>query len=80
MYKVTVKTCGKYNNVVPGARYCFTKHSAIELAITFTAAECEFEVAKLVRIHRDIFMWSAAEVSWKIWEKVKEAFDNESEE
>lgn len=77
MYRVVVKSEGKHNNAVLGARYCFTKHSVIKLAITFARAECEFEVEKLIRIHRDIFSWSADEVSWKIWEKINEALDNE---
>lgn len=80
MYRVTVKTRGKHNNAVLGARYCFTKRSAINLAVTFTRAECEFEVEKLVRLYGDVFAWSAADVSWKVWEKIEKALDNESEE
>lgn len=80
MYKVTVKTRGKYDNAVLGARYCFTKRSAINLAVTFTRMECEFEVEKLVHLHGDVFAWSTADVSWKVWEKIEEALDNEPEE
>lgn len=80
MYKVTVKTRGKHNNAALGARYCFTKRSVIGLAVNFTRAECEFEVEKFTRCHGDIFAWSAAEVSWKIWEKINEALDKEPEE
>lgn len=80
MYRVTVKTRGKHNNAVLGARYCFTKRFAINLAVTFTRAECEFEVEKLVRLYGDVFAWSTADVSWKVWEKIEETLDNESEE
>ena len=58
MYKVTVKSRGKYNNVVPGARYCFTKRSAIDLAVTFANVECEFDVEKMTHLNRDIFCLS----------------------
>ena len=80
MYRVVVKSRGKYNNATLGARYCFMKRSVISLAITFTILECEFEVEKLVRLHSDIFSWSSADVSKKIWEKIEEALDNEPEE
>ena len=80
MYKVTVKTRGKYDNAALGARYCFTKRSVVGLAVTFTTMECEFEVEKLVRLHGDIFSWSTADVNEKIWEKIEEALDNEPEE
>lgn len=80
MYRVVVKSRGKYNNTVLGARYCFTKRSVVELAALFTVLECEFEVEKLTHIHGDIFCWSTSEVSGKIWEKVEEALENEPEE
>ena len=80
MYKVTVKTRGKDSKAVLGARYCFTKRSVISLATTFTVSKCEFEIEKLVRCHGDIFCWSAFDVSWKIWEKIEKALDNEPEE
>ncbi len=80
MYRVIVKSKGKHNNAIPGARYCFTKRSVIGLAVTFTRAGCEFEVEKLIHLHGDIFCWSATDVSWKIWEKIHKALDNEAEE
>lgn len=80
MYRVVVKSRGKHNNAVLGARYCFTKRSVIELAVTFKVLECEFEVEKLTRLHGDIFAWSTADVSWKVWEKIHKALDNEVEE
>lgn len=80
MYKVTVKTRGKYNNATLGARYCFTKRSVAGLAVTFTRMECEFEVEKFIHCHGDVFAWSTADVSWKIWEKIDKALDKEPEE
>jgi hypothetical protein len=80
MYKVTVKTRGKDGNAALGARYCFTKRSVVDLAVTFKVLECEFEVEKLTRLHGDIFSWSTADVSWKVWEKIEEALDNEPED
>ena len=80
MYRVVVKSKGKHNNVIPGARYCFTKRSVVSLAVTFTKMECEFEVEKLVHLHGDIFCWSTSNISWKIWEKIHKAIDNEVEE
>lgn len=80
MYRVVVKSKGKYNNVVPGTRYCFTKRSVIDLAVTFAEVECEFDVEKLIRIHGDIFTWSDSGVSEKIWDKVYEILEREEEE
>lgn len=65
MYRVVVKSKGKYNNAVMGARYCFTKHSAIKLATMFAHEECVFVVEKFIRVHDDIFTWSETEVSKK---------------
>jgi hypothetical protein len=79
MYKVTVKTRGKYNNAVLGARYCLTKRSAISLAVTFKSFECEYDVKKFVRLHGDIFGWSDT-IGKNFWEKVDEALDKEPEE
>ena len=80
MYRVVVKSRGKHDNVVLGERYCLTKRSVISLAVTFESCECEYEIEKFTRIHGDIFGWSAADVSEKIWEKIDEALDNEVEE
>ena len=80
MYKVTVKSRGKYNNVVLGARYCFTKRSAIDLAVTFANVECEFDVEKLTRLNRDIFCWSDSEVSEAFWDKFYKIIEKEQGE
>ena len=73
MYRVVVESKGKYNNVVLGARYCFTKRSIVRLAANFMSLECECRVEKLVRLHRDIFNWSAVEVGFDVWERIYDA-------
>lgn len=73
MYRVVTKDRGKYNNVVVGARYCFTKRSAASLMANFMSVECECEVEKLVRISKDIFCWSEAEVDSDIWNRIYDA-------
>ena len=77
MYRVIVKSRGKYNNIVLGARYCFTKRSVIELAVMFAKVECEFDVEKFTRIHDDVFAWSDSVVSEKIWDKIYETLEGE---
>jgi hypothetical protein len=79
MYRVVVTSRGKDNNVTLGARYCLTKRSVIDLAVTFETCGCKYDVEKFVRIHKDVFCWSDA-IDEKIWEKIGEALDNESEE
>lgn len=79
MYRVVVTSRGKDNKVTLGARYCLTKRSVIDLAVSFELLECEYEIEKFVRIHGDIFAWSDA-IDEKIWEKIDEALDNEVEE
>ena len=79
MYKVTVETRGKYDNATLGARYCFTKHSVVGLAVTCELCGCKYKVEKLIRIHGDVFGWSGS-ISEKIWEKIDEALNKEPEE
>ena len=80
MYRVVVKTRGKYNNVMLGARYCFTKGSIVSLASQFMSMECECSVEKFVRLHKDIFSWSDVEVGSDIWEKIYDALEDLTEE
>lgn len=75
MYRVVVKSRGKYNNVMLGARYCFTKRSIVTLASEFMASECECSVEKFVRIHKDIFCWSDVEVGPDVWDKIYDALE-----
>lgn len=75
MYRVVIKSSGKYNNVTLGARYCFTRRSVISLASHFMSVECECEVEKFVRLHRDIFCWSDAEIGSDVWDKIYNALE-----
>jgi hypothetical protein len=58
-----------------GARYCFTKRSIVTLTSEFMASECECSVEKFVRIHKDIFCWSDAEVGSDVWDKIYDALE-----
>ena len=80
MYRVVVKSRGKYNNIVPGARYCFTKRSVIDLAVMFARVECEFDVEKFIRIQGDVFAWSDSKVSEKIWDKIYKILEGEDKD
>lgn len=66
MYKITVKSYGKYNNVRLGARYCFCKKTAKELIVLFLESKCDITVEKLIRVTSDIFVWSDCEESDKV--------------
>ena len=80
MYRVVVESRGKYNNVVLGARYCFTKHSIVSLASHFMANECKCTVEKFVRLNRDIFCWSDVEVGSDVWDRIYDAIAELTEE
>lgn len=80
MYRVVVKSRGKYNNAALGARYCFTKRSIVSLASQFMANECECSVEKFVRLHSDIFSWSEVEVGSDIWDRIYDILENLTEE
>lgn len=80
MYRVVVESKGRYNNAVLGARYCFTKRSIVGLAANFIKMGCECKVEKLVRIHHDIFSWSAVEVDSKVWGRIYDALEKLSTE
>ena len=75
MYRVVVKSGGKYNNVMLGARYCFTKRSVVSLASNFMSTECECKVEKFVHLYRDIFCWSDVEVGSDVWERIYDALE-----
>jgi hypothetical protein len=67
MYRVNVLTAGKYNNVVTGPRYCFTRKIAKDLAKLFVDSGCDVEIHKFYRIHtspwlffwRDSYIWGS---------------------
>lgn len=80
MYRVTVKSRGKYGNVTMGARYSLTKRSAIRLTALFVGDECDLTVEKWTRMHGDTFCWSESEVNEVFWDKVYEIVEKEEEE
>lgn len=80
MYRITVKTRGKHNNAVMGARYCFTRRSAVRLVALFVGDECNLTVEKWIRVHKDIFCWSEAEISEIFWDKVYKIIEKEQKE
>ena len=49
MYKINVKSEGKYHNVALGERYTFSKRNAKRIIAFFLDDECELEVTKLLR-------------------------------
>ena len=57
MYKINVKSSGKYNNVVLGERYVFSKRKAKELIEMFVAVECDIEITKFLKCG-NCWMWS----------------------
>ena len=59
MYRIIVRTNGKYHNVMTGYRYCLTKKSAKSLIDTFIDAGCEIGIEKFIRLHHDVFCWSS---------------------
>ena len=68
MYRIIIKSSGKYNNARPGERYCFTKKSAIHLIQIFLDHECEIEVEKFVRLHGDVFCWTDYDEDDKVFD------------
>ena len=80
MYREVVKSRGKYDNVMPGARYCFRKKSVASLIALFTVDECEFTAEKFIRISGDTFCWSDSYISDKIWDMVETMLDKSEEE
>ena len=72
MYKVIPLDCGKWHNVVPGARYCLTKKDAKELMKEFLESECEVEVYRFIRLTRGVYSWSDAdEKVEQLWDEVE---------
>lgn len=57
MYKVNVKSAGKYYDVVLGERYIFSKRNARKVIANFLDFGCEVEVTKLLKCGR-CWMWS----------------------
>ena len=57
MYKINVKSDGKYHNAVLGERYALSKRKAKRLIALFRYFECELEVTKLTKCGR-CWEWS----------------------
>lgn len=68
MYKIVVKSDGKYHNVVGGARYCLTRKSAKKLIDIFLPYEVNIEVYKLIRLYNDVFYWAGDDFEDKIFD------------
>lgn len=80
MYRVTIKSRGKYDNATLGTRYCLTRRSAIRLTALFVEDECDLTVEKWIRMHGDTFCWSETEVNEVFWDKVYKIVEKEQEE
>lgn len=61
MYRINVKSCGKYHNVTLGIRYCIGKKTALRLVTLMDFYECEYTVEKFVRLTRKVWAWSEGE-------------------
>jgi hypothetical protein len=67
MYRITITTPGKYNNISLGARYCFTKKDARKLAKLFFEGGANMTVEKFIHITGTVFCWSDSEVEDNIF-------------
>ena len=71
MYRLVVRSSGKYNYTALGSYYyCLTKNSVIKLARFFHQGECDYEIEKFTHVCDITFTWSASKVSDKIWDKI----------
>lgn len=83
MYKVSIKSKGKYGNWTLGDRYFLFAKDAIEFIALAITEECEIEYFKFVRLYRFIYCWSSTELKTndKFLKKLKyELLNIESEE
>ena len=58
MYRITVNTTGKYNNVALGPRYCFRKKAAEKLIDLFLKYDCDIAVEKLIRLSGGVYCFT----------------------
>lgn len=58
MYRINVKSSGKYHNCALGYRYCFRKKTAKDLINLFSECDADFTVEKLIRLTADVFYWT----------------------
>lgn len=61
MYRINVKSSGKYGNVAFGFRYCVGKKTALHFINIISEDECEYTVEKFARLTRKIWAWSEYE-------------------
>lgn len=69
MYRINVKSCGKYHNVTLGIRYCIGKKNALYFVSVMEAYECEYTVEKFVRLTRKVWAWSETEANEALFPK-----------
>lgn len=77
MYRINVKSSGKYHNVVLGYRYCFRKKTAKGLIDLFSKSKAEFTVEKFVRLTADVFCWTDDDEGDRIFDYY---FDRQNED
>lgn len=83
MYKVSIKSKGKYGNWTLGDRYYLFTKDAIKFIALAISEECEIEYFKFVRLYSFAYCWSSAELNLndKFLKKLKyELLNIESEE
>lgn len=67
MYRITVTTHGKYNNIPLGTSYCLTKKDTRKLVKLFFENEAKITVEKFIHVADTIFCWSDYEVEDNIF-------------
>lgn len=81
MYRITVKSRGKHNNVELGSRYCFTKHSAKSLIdLFYTKSGCDIKVEKFVHLNGDIFCWADDDADDSVFQYYDDVWMEDDEE
>jgi len=58
MYRINIKSPGKYHNCTLGYRYCFRKKTAKHLIDLFSECDADFTIEKFVRLATDVFCWT----------------------
>lgn len=74
MYKITIQSTGKYDNVTLGRRYILTTKDAVNFVATLFKYECDFSISKFTRLHKGFYCWSS-EISDKFWNKLQKRLD-----
>lgn len=58
MYRINVKSSGKYHNCTLGYRYCLRKKTAKNLIDLFSECDTDFTIEKLIHLTADTFFWT----------------------